>query len=247
MVIKRMFTVLKSCNYDIGVFINNHVIPHINNHLILDVAKKRHILLPKEYGKYGININGILYTLSSFNDSIFWQVENEYNYDDIQSEDIILDIGANIGYFSLRVSNQCRKVFSVEPLYMNELRENIQLNKLQDKITVLPYALSLFDTDVQFDGRAGRATGKTLTELIHLCGGRVNVLKCDCEGGEWIITPNQLQGIRRIEMEIHRFNGENIEKLIKELFVDYDVIVDRENHDTVMVHAFLKKDKVSSL
>jgi Methyltransferase FkbM domain len=235
--IKRVWNIFASCNYNVVSFASNHVVPYM--------ARKRNVVLPKEYGQYGVSIDGVLYSLNSFNDCIFHQVEDEYNFNDIQSSDILLDVGANVGYFSLHASNKCDKIFAVEPLYINELTENIKINHFEGKMKVLPYALSLFDLDLKFNGKTGHATGKTLTELIHLCGGHIDVLKCDCEGGEWIIKPEELTGIRRIEMEVHRFNGENVNDLISKLFVNYDILVDHDDKDAVMVHAFLKKREVS--
>ncbi|HNB04239.1 MAG TPA: FkbM family methyltransferase, partial [Methanoregulaceae archaeon] len=34
--------------------------------------------------------------------------------------------------------------------------------------------------------------------------GGCDFLKCDCEGAEWKIRPVDLEGIRRIEMELHQ-------------------------------------------
>ncbi|HMV50520.1 MAG TPA: hypothetical protein PKD31_22460, partial [Blastocatellia bacterium] len=34
--------------------------------------------------------------------------------------------------------------------------------------------------------------------------GGCDFLKCDCEGAEWQIDPDDLAGIRRIEMELHQ-------------------------------------------
>jgi hypothetical protein len=33
--------------------------------------------------------------------------------------------------------------------------------------------------------------------------GGCDFLKCDCEGGEWLMNPEDLAGIRRLEMELH--------------------------------------------
>ncbi|HUW85261.1 MAG TPA: FkbM family methyltransferase, partial [Methanoregula sp.] len=38
--------------------------------------------------------------------------------------------------------------------------------------------------------------------IIEMAGG-CDFLKCDCEGAEWHIVPEDLTGIRRIEMELH--------------------------------------------
>ncbi|MGA2104944.1 MAG: FkbM family methyltransferase, partial [Methanoregula sp.] len=42
----------------------------------------------------------------------------------------------------------------------------------------------------------------TLKDLIKIAGG-CDFLKCDAEGAEWLIRPQDLAGIRRIEMELH--------------------------------------------
>jgi hypothetical protein len=41
-----------------------------------------------------------------------------------------------------------------------------------------------------------------LGKIITMAGG-CDFLKCDCEGAEWQIIPEDLEGVRRIEMELH--------------------------------------------
>jgi len=36
-----------------------------------------------------------------------------------------------------------------------------------------------------------------------MCGEKIDFLKSDCEGCEWFINKLDLEGIRRIEMEVH--------------------------------------------
>lgn len=86
-----------------------------------------------------------------------------------------------IGLYSLGVFSRVSKVFAVEPLFIEELGRNIELNGFD--ITILPYALSNSDIDVSFGTKKGIAKGKSLTELIELAGGHIDFLKCDCEGG----------------------------------------------------------------
>ena len=64
----------------------------------------------------------------------------------IKRGDIILDLGANIGGFSLWAANQAKdvKVFAVEPhpKIFKELNLNIALNKLEDSITSIEICIA---------------------------------------------------------------------------------------------------------
>jgi len=74
--------------------------------------------------------------------------------------------------------------------------------------------------------------GKSLKELIDMCGGHVDFLKCDCEGGEWVITAEDLRGIRRVEFEVHNFDGKhNLQdflNILDEARFNYEYIEPRE-------------------
>ena len=52
-------------------------------------------------------------------------------------------------------------------------------------------------------GKSRTVKTKTLSEIKKICGG-CDFLKIDCEGCEWNIKPEELKGIRRIEMEVHK-------------------------------------------
>ncbi len=83
----------------------------------------------------------------------------EYRFDDIQKDDLVIDIGANVGGFCIRAARRSDHVLAVEPVLAEALRENIAIG--------------------------------------------CDFLKCDCEGAEWTIQPSDLDGVRRIEMELH--------------------------------------------
>lgn len=152
-----------------------------------------------------IGTSDTLYYLNSPNLMTIHEVNTQYQYYDIKSTDIVLDIGACIGAFSLKVRNKVNKVYAVEPLMTEYLKEHIKLNNVTN-ITVLEYALGTnimnlswkYDVDI-----VKQVKGLPLTQLINLAGGYIDFLKCDCEGGEWYIQEKELQDIRRIEMEVH--------------------------------------------
>ncbi|MCK9277869.1 MAG: FkbM family methyltransferase, partial [Methanoculleus sp.] len=55
-------------------------------------------------------------------------VVGEYHIDDIRPEDIVLDIGANVGAFCIRAARRSRRVLAVEPVLTEALQENIRTN-----------------------------------------------------------------------------------------------------------------------
>jgi hypothetical protein len=67
-------------------------------------------------------------------------------------------------------------------------------------------------------------------------------LKCDCEGGEWLIQPEELAGIRRIEMELHTppISGLPNPVLLDYICQHYDFSIDRKpGHDILGVMGVL--------
>lgn len=130
-------------------------------------------------------------------------VSKEIEMSDIKSTDIVIDIGACIGGFTIPAAMVARHVYAVEPLYADELRRNVVLNNLEDKVTVIDAGLGCGDPiTVRYGERKRIIKTMTLSELREVGG--CDFLKCDCEGAEWTIHPEDLDGVRRIELEIHR-------------------------------------------
>jgi FkbM family methyltransferase len=159
-------------------------------------------------------------------------VFSEYKFYDIQPTDIVLDIGANVGAFSLFVSRFVYHVYAVEPMLYEVLGANV-INNERDNITVLTHALGKGMLEIPWEGcKTRHIIGKSLGELIQECGGHVDFIKCDCEGGEWAITAEDLRCVRRIEMEIHNFDGkhnlQNFLNLLDEARFDYEYEEPRE-------------------
>ena len=155
-------------------------------------------------------------------------IYREYDLSDIRPTDTILDIGACIGGFSIPAAMQATdgRVIALEPLYPEELRENIALNSLDDRIQVIEAGIGTGDPmHVRYMGREKTIPTLTLSDLRSRCG-PIDFLKCDCEGAEWSIRPDDLHGIRRIELELHQGRQsvlpENPE-LLKYLRINYSV------------------------
>lgn len=150
----------------------------------------------------------------------------DYHFSDIKKDDVVIDVGANVGGFAIRAAQFSENVFAVEPLMNEELKRNIDLN--QFKITIIVGALGNGKKyDISWGPYKKTLLTYSLSELKRLCGG-CDFLKCDCEGFEWFIKPNELDGIRRIEIELHNINPSHNDPY---LLMDYI----EKNFDTVLV------------
>ena len=130
-----------------------------------------------------------------------------------------VDIGANIGYFSVLASKKVAntgKVFAIEPYPYNIklIQQNIALNQC-DNVDVLPFALSKTKGFLSYDDSAGNSGNvgdldsnfakflkstivysMPLDELIDSAT-KVDLIKMDIEGAEYLA----LQGMQRIISE----------------------------------------------
>lgn len=157
-------------------------------------------------------------------------VRNCYGEAEINSGAVIIDIGANIGCFSLKAAQTALRVLAFEPFPANcdLLRENIALNTA-DNVEVYPVAVSdktgrsiLFIPDNHsFVGRVSLHPGRgtrtvecscvTLDQIFRDNNlDAVDLLKIDCQGAEYEIlygaNPDTLQRVRQIITECERYD-----------------------------------------
>ncbi|WP_220681198.1 FkbM family methyltransferase [Methanofollis formosanus] len=124
-----------------------------------------------------------------------------YRLAEIKKDDIVIDIGANVGGFCIPAARRSAHVYAVEPMTADELRRNIALNGAE--VTVIEAALGdRSEKEIAWGDEVRRVPTMTLDQLKEVCGG-CDVLKCHCEGAEWSIRPEELDGIRRIELAYH--------------------------------------------
>lgn len=207
----------------------------------LDVVRKNIPAFQRYINKKSDNKYGIRFVSHDSNASIN-DVFTEYKFNDIQPTDIVLDIGANVGGFSIFISKMVKQVYAVEPMLDKILVENIKLNNIEN-ITVFAEALGKGMLEIPWEGCKNRyIIGKSLQTFINLCGGHIDFLKIDCEGGEWSIKPDELKGIRRIEGEIHNFDGKHntsdFLKILDEAGFIYEYNIPRAG--LMQIHAFMK-------
>jgi hypothetical protein len=125
----------------------------------------------------------------------------EYRFYDMRPDDHVIDIGANVGAFCIRASRCSQYIVAVEPVTADLLRQNIRYNGVP--VRVIEGALGDGNPKkISWDNSMVISPSYPLKDIIGMAGG-CDFLKCDCEGAEWQIVPEDLDGIRRIEMELH--------------------------------------------
>lgn len=124
-------------------------------------------------------------------------------FDNIRKSDTVLDIGANIGAITIPLAKVAKQIYAVEPLFSGELRKNIQLNDLKN-VQIIECGLGHDNTTekIQYSSTHGLCKTMSLATIFGITG-KVNYIKVDCEGAEWMIEPDQFDGIREIRMEFH--------------------------------------------
>ena len=155
-----------------------------------------------------------------------WMI-NEYHVEDfeINRNDVVIDIGAHIGLFSLLVSQYCKtgKIFSFEPMRENFdlLVSNLELNRMKN---VFPFnvavsknsgKLNLFlNSDQSAHSIFSESSESVTVESISLQKifeenkiSSCKLLKLDCEGAEYDIIdslpPEYLAKIQNMAIEYH--------------------------------------------
>jgi FkbM family methyltransferase len=149
---------------------------------------------------------------------------------------VVIDIGANIGAFSLYAAYHGATVYAIEPEPHNleALKQNIKLNNKEDSVYVCPYAISDYKGTAVISDEGGGATivddgifGAEVEvmpldmffDLYHIK--EVDVLKIDVEGAEPEIilgaSKETLQKCKYITMEFDIRTGNRLGEMTQKL------------------------------
>jgi FkbM family methyltransferase len=150
--------------------------------------------------------------------SIYWR----YKFDDLLPSDRIIDLGANVGGFAILVSLISNyTVLAVEPVRYEYLVQNIALNNAQ--VVALHKGLGTGTAKkIKWREQESIVFTSPLSRFIAINGG-CDFLKMDVEGAEWDLVPEELEGIRRIEGQLHYPHKDFEHPLIDYLERYYDV------------------------
>jgi len=172
-------------------------------------------------------------------------------YFPIEKNDVVVDIGAHAGFFSMTCSGRdIEKCYSLEPWDINfkDLKSNISLTGEEDKFVLINKAIDTesgvsnhnFSTDMGFIGRSADGGGMDISTISFLDFikeyeiDHINFLKMDCEGGEFAVINKEENweylenNVDKIAGEIHLNNNRNneaVELLSNLKKLGFDVIL----------------------
>lgn len=164
-------------------------------------------------------------------ENVYEVTENHFN-----KGGVVIDLGANIGTFSIYAAHFGAIVYAVEPEPHNReaLEKNILLNNMNNKIHILPYAISDYKGTAVINDSGGGSTIKddgifgtevevmsldNLFALYHI--ENVDVLKIDVEGAELEIvlgaSKENLNKCKYIAMEFDIRSGNHMGDMVQKL------------------------------
>src|SRR3989344_4760894 len=166
------------------------------------------------------------------------------DYLKLTDKDILIDIGAHIGVFSVFAAHYAKngKVYSFEPSNENFslLKKNLEINKLNN-LEIFNKAVSnksgnkiFYISESKNKGSNSlypiKNSNKISVPAVSFANfikskklKKINFLKMDCEGGEYKILfncpKNVLRSIEKISMEYHnlneKFNGKTMKSFLE--------------------------------
>jgi FkbM family methyltransferase len=143
----------------------------------------------------------------------------------LSQQDVVVDIGAHVGFFAIPVASQVGVLIAYEPAPANYklLRANARRNQAHN-LVASPQAVAgtagLVQLSLGVQGTTGHSIvarkrggvsiqveAVDLSQIVKLY--KPTVLKLDCEGAEWgILTePELLGGIRLLIAELHKVSA----------------------------------------
>lgn len=172
-------------------------------------------------------------------------------------KDIAVDVGANIGAFSIVNTNKFKKIISFEPsdYSYDECKKNIKelencdvykyavSNKSNQQLKLKAYKSSNYSGNAStIESNLWDNNNFEIVNTISLDDifekfniNRINYLKIDCEGGEYDFLMNKdLKNIDSIGIEIHLQLKEKATELYKYLLNDFNII--SELNDGITMH-----------
>lgn len=180
-------------------------------------GKKNHLCYPAE--------NDLKY------DFINIIIDDEYGINRLNSISSIVDIGANIGLFSLLASNYFPKAtihaYEPNPKITKYLKDN--LDKINGEIYTKAVGLNSQKVFLKKESESRMSSilqnkivdsipvdQISLSDVLKNIGGQIDLLKLDCEGGEWEILDDKIsfKRVSHLRMEYHLIGQYTLQNLL---------------------------------
>jgi hypothetical protein len=180
------------------------------------------------YWDYAVMKNGLkFYVTEDF--PCIEQVIEDYRFDDITKETTVVDLGANIGGFTLQAALKAKRVIAYEPLRYKELERNIAFNGLTNIEVHRCGVGNGFNQEIRWGDCLKVPTVLFEDIVLSLKDEKRRWLKADVEGFERYMEPTDIATFDRVEMELHSWgDGPKVaQNIIDTLNLTHDVEVDQ--------------------
>jgi hypothetical protein len=166
-----------------------------------------------------------------------------------EKDDIVFDIGAFIGGFTIPAAKRASVVYSFEPLYFSELKNNVAANNLTN---VKLYEIALGERGMHEAEYFKKKVVLTAPfgVMRSMTAASPTFLKCNCEGAEWGLTKEDFAGINTVEIQFHYSDNIDDNPLLlgwlKDNYVCTEMIKPADGingiHTTLNLHGRIRKD-----
>lgn len=244
--LKKLLKLIPKKLYPYGATLYNYVHP-LRRKIKLIPSKNFWIIQDKNRKLF---IPPALNSFSRFSNGINNRIKNVYRkytfspYVEIEKGDVICDVGAFIGEFSIISAQKGRQViaFEPDPLAYYCLRRNTTLldnvapykrllwnceKKLDFKISTAQADSSVFNVDSKKVEERIKVQGRKLDkEVLEMGYKNIDFLKVEAEGGEYEVlegADSVLQNTRKIAVDCSpERHGKSPQKEIRDLLKDYE-------------------------
>jgi FkbM family methyltransferase len=148
-----------------------------------------------------------------------------FSYSKHSKPSVIVDIGANVGIFSklctLMFPNADIYAYEPNPTALTWLKQNAELTRIKVFPCAVAEKVGIVMLDTKCDSTLGRIDREgnlpvncvAVSEVAE--GRKIDLLKMDCEGAEWLILHNTelLRRTQNFCMEYHLFEQNTLQKL----------------------------------
>jgi FkbM family methyltransferase len=180
------------------------------NNIILKFYLKKNNSDKIEYKYYGKNF--ILYPLDNATDNKMIISSKKYENEELKylknlkknDKSVFLDIGANMGYYSIMSSNYgFKKIYAFEPApkMINRIQKNIKINNLEKLIEIIPYAIGEEKKDVIFYEEPTNHGGSSLFQASQ----RTKEIKVQMLSLNEFISNNSIKNIDALKIDIEGY------------------------------------------
>lgn len=156
-------------------------------------------------------------------------LDDEYGLSKLNTAGTIVDVGANIGLFSLWAAHNFPNAeihaYEPNPRVLSSLRANVT----GFPVKIFPFGVgrergraemrddSASRLAMTRNSSEGEIEIHSLAEVVKRCGGVIDILKLDCEGAEWALFDDveSFQHVSEIRMEYHLINGNTLDDFKK--------------------------------